>query len=266
MHPLADSTYKVYVECEPVASLTDLILAPRQLRIFQELVAEHLQIDKLSSYDLAPRHKILLVGPPGNGKTLLAEAIASEMQVPLVKVPWGAISNLPVEEYTGVVYGVFERARESRCVVFFDGFQGAAAESEAIEFNRALNVFMCGLDLAKPSSPIICAASHIKNLGEEILHRFQLALELPLPGDAEIAEWFRRFEARLGIRFEIDSDELRNELIDSLRGSSYADLSRFSLDIHRRYVLGLGGYNIEEIVESRLDAWKYYICLGKHSG
>ena len=48
------------------------------------LIEEQHRAELLRSYNVEPRHRILFVGLPGNGKTSCAEAIAAELSVPLL--------------------------------------------------------------------------------------------------------------------------------------------------------------------------------------
>ncbi len=73
-------------EINPQKKFEDLILNEETLKICEELVAEQHRADLLRSYGLEPRSKILLAGPPGNGKTSLAEALATHLMYPILTV------------------------------------------------------------------------------------------------------------------------------------------------------------------------------------
>ena len=82
----------------------------------------------MRSRSLEPRHRILLVGPPGNGKTSLAEAIAEALAVQFFVVRYDAIIGSFLGETATRLRRVFDYARTTPCVLFFDEFDAVGKE------------------------------------------------------------------------------------------------------------------------------------------
>ena len=115
-------------QISPERTLDDLIISSSTEEIILDLIEEQHRSDLLRSYNLEPRHRILLAGPPGNGKTSLAEAIAERLSVPLVMVRYESVIGSYLGETAQRISQVFEYARSRRCVLFFDEFDAVAKE------------------------------------------------------------------------------------------------------------------------------------------
>ena len=99
-----------------------------------------------------PPKGILLSGPPGCGKTLIAKAIANESKVNFISVKGPALISKYVGESEKGVREVFKKARQaSPCIIFFDEIDalvpargGSASDSHVSE--RVLSQFLAELD------------------------------------------------------------------------------------------------------------------------
>jgi ribosome biogenesis ATPase len=77
--------------------------------------------EDFAAYGLSASAGVLLAGPPGCGKTLLAKAIANESGINFISVNGPELLNMYVGESERAVRQVFQRARNSApCVIFFD--------------------------------------------------------------------------------------------------------------------------------------------------
>ncbi|MBZ9716199.1 AAA family ATPase, partial [Deinococcus multiflagellatus] len=113
-------------------------------------------------------HGVLLVGPPGSGKTLLAKAVAGEARVPYFSISGSDFVEMFVGVGAARVRDLFEQARKSApCIVFIDeidavgrkrglGFQGGNDERE-----QTLNQLLVEMDgFGSGQEVIILAATN----------------------------------------------------------------------------------------------------------
>lgn len=99
---------------------------------------------------LDPPRGVLLVGPPGTGKTMLARAIASEARVNLLSLTLSAMENKYVGESGKLVAAAFSLASKLQpCVLFFDEIDGMMRERTADEAGSSYGLkteFLMNLD------------------------------------------------------------------------------------------------------------------------
>lgn len=221
-----------------------------------EVIEEHRRAELLRSHGIEPRNRILLEGPPGNGKTSLAEVIASETLLPLYVVRYEGVVSSFLGETAGRLDHVFEFARTRRCVLFFDEFDTIAKERadthETGEIKRVVSTLLLQIDRLPAHVIVICATNHGELLDRAAWRRFQLRLTLSPPSRAEATRFLQALIARLGG----DLGLAPRTLADRLQGASYAELENFAQDVRRRYVLALPDADLGEIVRSRLAQWK----------
>jgi AAA+ superfamily predicted ATPase len=243
-------------ELIPNRKLSSLHLSPVVAAAATELIEEHHRSELLRSYNLEPRNRILLDGPPGNGKTSLAEAIAAETMLPFYAVRYEGIISSFLGETAGRLDEAFEFARTRRCVLFFDEFDAIAKERSDIhetgEIKRVVSTLLLQIDRLPSHVIVICATNHAELVDRAAWRRFQVRLNLESPTRAQATDFLEKLKFRLGGDFGMAP----RTLAERLAGASYAELEGFALDIRRRLVLGGPNDDVRDIARSRLEQWR----------
>ena len=233
-----------------------MLLPADVLKATSELIEEQQRRDILRSYGLEPRHRVLLSGPPGNGKTTLAEAIAQELMVPLFVVRYEAVVGIFLGETSGRLKRLFDFARTHQCVLFFDVFDTLGKERgdthETGEIKRVVSSLLLQIDALPSHVVVVTATNHAELLDRAVWRRFQLRLNLPGPTLEQRTAWFDRFQERLGSSLGMSPRTLATKL----KVNSFSDLEQFCEDVHRRYVLMLPNSYIHAFISDRLEQWK----------
>ena len=233
-----------------------MILPPNVSEVIRDLIEEQHRSDLLRSHNLEPRNRVLLAGPPGNGKTTLAETVADALNIPLVIVRYEGVIGSYLGETAQRIGQVFEYARSRRCVLFFDEFDTIGKErgdkQETGEIKRVVSSLLLQVDALPSYVVVVTASNHPELLDRAVWRRFQVRLELPMPRQSQIEEWFKRFEKRSGFDLALSPRSLAMRL----KGLSFAEIEDFGLDVLRRHILDLPNANGRSIIEQRLRQWK----------
>lgn len=243
-------------EIQPRRPLESLLLESETRRAAEEFVEEQGRRDLLRSYGLEPRHRILLSGPPGNGKTSLAEALATALMLPFFAVRYEAVIGSFLGETSGRLKRLFDFVRTHQCLLFFDEFDTLGKERgdthETGEIKRVVSSLLLQIDALPSHVVVVTATNHAELLDRAVWRRFQLQLHLPAPTPAQKKAWFKLFEQRLGSPLGVSAKSIAARL----KAGSYSDLEQFCEDVHRRYVLALPDANLRTVISDRLRQWQ----------
>jgi SpoVK/Ycf46/Vps4 family AAA+-type ATPase len=245
----------LFREVTPQRKLSDLILTDDARQICQSLIEERRRTDLLRSYNLEPRNRALLIGPPGNGKTSLAEAIADALEVPLLVVAYEGIVGAYLGETAVRLKKLFEHASTRKCVLFFDEFETLGKERgdphETGEIKRVVSSLLMRIDNLPSHVMVIGATNHAELLDRAVWRRFQVRMTLPGPSGASLTEWFEKFERRIKIPLGYAPDALA----ELFQGSNFAEVEEFGATVFRKYALEQANANMKDIVSKTLRSW-----------
>lgn len=260
---LRPTSSPLVAEFIPKRRIEDLILPPEADQAVRELVEEQYRADLLRSHNLEPRNRVLLAGPPGNGKTSLAEAIADALNAPFFVVRYEAVIGSFLGETAQRIGQVIGHVRSRQCVLFFDEFDTVGKERgdlhETGEIKRVVSSLLLQIDSLPSYVVVVTASNHPELLDRAVWRRFQIRLALPMPKPAQMEKWLRVFEKRTGFQFGMP---LRS-LAQSLKGLSFAEIEDFATDVLRRVTLSQANMDKQKIVEQCLKQWKSRFTLDK---
>lgn len=174
--------------CEARHGLDEVILPVSIQSECRSIIMEHQRATDLAQFRLTPRHKLLLFGPPGNGKTLLAEGLAKELDLPFLPVKYAGM----IDSYLGStgknLQNIFDYAATAPSVLFMDEFDGVAIDrgdsKDVGEIRRVTNQLLILLDRLPSTCVFVAATNADELLDRAIQRRFDYVIEIPAPSKA----------------------------------------------------------------------------------
>ena len=220
----------------PSHDLSELIVSEDIGDKIQRILNEYRNRNKLISYGLTNRRKILIEGNPGTGKTLTASIIASELSLPLYTVQMDKLVTMFMGETSAKLSQVFDSIESNVGVYQFDEFDAIGAdrslENAVGEMRRILNSFLQFIEQDGSESIIIAATNNQKLLDQALFRRFDDVLHYTLPTQIEIK--------RL-LEYKIKSyDEyfmIPRNVIKAAEGLSHAEIARVCDDAIKNSIL-----------------------------
>lgn len=223
-------------------------------REVSEFVTEWQHAPRLAERGLKPRHTVLVQGPPGCGKTLLAAYLASQLKLRLYTVRFDTLISSFLGETGGNIRKVFEFLGANRCAILIDEIDAIAKlrddRNELGELKRIVISLLQNLDLSNSSSLLIAATNHPHMLDPAIWRRFEVVWELPAPTPEGRVKLFERFVEG---KFSTEIARLMREITEGMSG---ADIERVCANTTRRMMLDPSLSIDEAILVSTLEFLK----------
>lgn len=243
------------LEQTPRIRFNDLVLTLPASKEGKQLVEEHMRADVLRAHGYEPRHRVLLSGPPGNGKTSYAEAIAEALALPFFVVRYDALIGSYLGETNTRLRKLFDYVRTQPCVLFFDEFDSIGKERgdthETGEIKRVVSFLLMQIDQLPSYVLTIAATNHAELLDRAVWRRFQLRIAFPEPKPHEIAVFLEKILMSWPEHPRIAAKSLAARL----GAMSYAEAGDFCQNVRRRHILGLGEIGIDSAISVELDLW-----------
>lgn len=182
---------------QPKTRLADMTLTLAVQDRLDRMVRQQIARGRLREHALRPSSKLLLVGPPGSGKTLTASAIAGELNLPLFTIRLDAVITRFLGETATKLRAVFDQIAQMRGVYLFDEFDAIggkrSAGNDVGEIRRVLNSFLQFLEEPNATDSLIVAATnHPELLDRALIRRFDEIIEYGLPDPDGVRDIVRR--------------------------------------------------------------------------
>lgn len=189
----------------PQTHLSEMVLSRETAANLHRVLHEYRSQARLREHGFSARRKLLLVGPPGCGKTMTAAALAGELKFPLFSVQLHGLITKFMGETAAKLRLLFDAMSETQGIYFFDEFDAIGtdrgAKNDVGEIRRVLNSFLQFLEQDDSDSIVIAATNYEAMLDEALFRRFDDVIRYGRPDSGQIASLIRnRLREFLGDR------------------------------------------------------------------
>ena len=210
----------------PKIKLNDMILAPQVTSALVKIVNEQRSWELLQQYNLVPRRKLLLLGPPGCGKTMTAQALAGELGIPVFIMRLDGLISKFMGESISKLRLIFDTMPDNRGVYLFDEFDSIGSHrnqgQDVGEIKRVLNSFLINIEKDQSNSIIIAATNMPEALDKALFRRFDDIITYPLPDKKEIIATIKKNLYGFKFNNRINYQDIAKEA----EGLNYSDIVR----------------------------------------
>jgi len=188
--------------------LSSVTLTNAARQELENLVLEWKYRAKLQERGIARRSKLLFYGPPGCGKSLTANALATEMGISLFLVRFDAVIGAYLGQTAIHLRQLFHFAETTPCVLLFDELDALGRRrgnpADVGELDRIVIALMQELEHSNPHGIIIGTSNLAKHLDDALWRRFDFALEFKSPNQKVLMSFALRIASEMRITLPED--------------------------------------------------------------
>jgi SpoVK/Ycf46/Vps4 family AAA+-type ATPase len=244
----------------PERGRDDLVLGEVLSRKLDRIEAEHRDRDALARMGLAPKGRLLFVGPPGCGKTACAEVLAADLGLPLLYARFDGIVSSYLGETASNLRRVFQYAARRPSVLFFDEFDALGKRRddphELGELKRVVGSFLQLLDSHPRGELVVAATNHEGMLDDALWRRFD---EVMFFGKPDGQQLLQLVELRLRSVRKRGTD--LPSVVTRMGGFSYADAERVCQEAVKAMVLAGRKELTQDMLLSELEEQRLRLAL-----
>jgi SpoVK/Ycf46/Vps4 family AAA+-type ATPase len=210
----------------PKTRLDNMVLADGVRSRLERIVRQQAQRATLRDHGQVPGTNLLLVGPPGTGKTMTAAALAGELHLPLFTVRLDSLFSRFFGETAGKIRLVFDQVAKTRGVYLLDEFDAMGSRrgdtNDVGEIRRVLNSVLTFMEEPNATDSLVVAATnHPEILDRALVRRFDEIIEYDVPG----VEAARAILARRLGRLKLTA-KIFDAIAEAVKGLSQGELVR----------------------------------------
>lgn len=246
-----DSTLDLLEVLTPKIKLSDVALLEKTVQVLKQVVAEQRSIEQLADRGVVPANRLLFCGPPGCGKTLTANALAGELDMPVAYVKLDGLVSSYLGQTGTNIRKIFDFVKNKRIMLFLDEFDAIAKKrddsNELGELKRVVTTLLQNMDAMPSNVFLVAATNHHHLLDPAIWRRFNSSILLELPNLEQRTQMIDRFCSEKLPDYNIEHKTL-TILTDGMSG---AEIQSFMLSLAKYCVLEnkKGSISQKEIAE-----------------
>jgi SpoVK/Ycf46/Vps4 family AAA+-type ATPase len=213
----------------------------------EQVLRERSSKDLLINHGLHPTSSLIFQGPPGVGKTMTAQWLASKLMLPLYILDLTAVMSSYLGKTGSNLRSVIDYAKSHPCILLLDEIDAIAKkrndEADVGELKRLVTVMLQELENWPSQGLLIAATNHPELVDPALWRRFDMEITFQLPSDEQVESAVLRFIGN-------DKDFFMpwlSLLVNSLKGKSYSHIRRVILQLRRMRLINPDSFESEAI-------------------